>query len=142
MAACPARKSVLEGILFLLFLGEAASLCAQSNDAPSEPIAEPVLGPRNPRLTEAVLASVKEDSRKLDKAECRRIFADFADASGRPLQQNLDALGRTGQAQLRWLIFYNASSKKFCGNRDTVAATNPRARFIHLCQDRLGTVNA
>ena len=136
MAACSVRESVLKSVLILLLLGETATLRAQSNNARSEPIAVPVVGPRNPRLTRAVLAAINEASRRLDKAECRRIFEDFRDASGRPLQQNLDALGRTGQAHLRWLIFYNAASEKFCGNRDAVAATNPGARLVHLCPDQ------
>jgi len=136
MAACPARRSVLEGILFLLLLCEAPSLRAQSNDVSSEPIVVPVLGPTNPRLRQAVLAAVNEASRKLEKAECRRIFADFNDLSGRTLQQELNVLGRTGQMHLRWLIFYNASSEKFCADRNVVAATNPRARLVYLCPDQ------
>ena len=136
MAACPAHKSVLEGILVLLLFGETASLRAQSNSAPSELFAVPVLGPGNLRLTRAVFAAVNEASRKLDKAECRRIFADFGDASGHTLQQNLDALARTGQAHLRWLIFYNASAERTCARRDIVAATNPGSRMVHLCPEQ------
>src|SRR5262249_8939672 len=99
-------------------------------------IVVPVLGPVNPRLRQAVLAAVNEASRKLDKAECQWIFGDFNDASGRTLQQNLDVLGRTGQTHLRWLIFYNASSEKFCANREVVAATNPSARLVYICPDQ------
>ncbi len=133
MAACPARKAVLEGLLFLLFAAVTASLYAQSDEAPSERISVPVLGPRNPRLTQAVLAAVNEASRKLEKVECRHIYSDFTTASGRTLQQNLDATGRTGQTYLRWLIFYNASSEKTCARSYTVAATNPGSRLVFLC---------
>jgi hypothetical protein len=136
MATRSAGKSVLESILFLFLLAETATLRAQAIDALSEPIAVPVLGLRNPRLTRAVLAAVNEASRKLEKAECRQIYSDFTAASGRSLQQNLDATGRTGQAQLRWLIFYNASAEQTCARRDTVAATNPGSRLVHLCPEQ------
>jgi hypothetical protein len=43
----------------------------------------------------AVLEAAEGSYRRLAGAECRKLFTDFSDGDGRPLQDRLDSLGTT-----------------------------------------------
>jgi hypothetical protein len=72
----------------------------------------------------------------LGDAKCQGIFSDFRDASGRKLQENLDALGRTGQSYLKLVLFYEGSSSRACQSsrgEDVSAATATGSRVVFIC---------
>jgi hypothetical protein len=71
--------------------------------------------------------------RRLERPECQRLFFEFGDAAGRPLQDNLDALGQTGAGYLGWVVFADASAKPHCKAGGSFAFTTPGSRVVHLC---------
>ena len=64
---------------------------------------------------------------------CARVFSEFVDASGHTLQQRLDALGRTGPAQLRAIYFYDGAHRRGCQRKGTLALTEPGSYVVHVC---------
>ena len=75
-------------------------------------------------------------NRRLDEPRCRELFHDFADAAGRTAQENLDAIGQTGQGYLGWLWFADGSGHSRCRMTEVLAFTVPGSRVIHFCGDR------
>lgn len=73
----------------------------------------------------------------LADAKCQGIFTDFRDASGRMLQEKLDALGETGQSYLgKLVLFYEGSEQRACRSskgQDISAATAPGSRVVFIC---------
>ena len=55
----------------------------------------------------AVNRAVAGAFERLGEARCQELFADFADAEGRPLQRGLDELGVSGQSYLGLVVFYD-----------------------------------
>jgi hypothetical protein len=80
-------------------------------------------------LTEAGRAAVA----RLAAPECARIFSEFRDQSGLTLQQRLDALGRSGSAQLLAVYFYDGANRRGCQSRGTLAVTEPGSVVVHVC---------
>jgi len=80
-----------------------------------------------------VLAMAEE---KLARPECREIFADFHDSSGRPLVRLLEETGRDGPGLLRGLRFADGSTTAPCGSRYTLAWTHPGMQTVYLCGPR------
>lgn len=76
--------------------------------------------------------------RRLESPECRRIFSDFRDQQGRPLQEKLDALGQTGASYLRSRMwFVEASGSRACQSSETVAVTKVGCAVVFLCARQL-----
>lgn len=71
--------------------------------------------------------------RRLDRPECQQLFTDFSDASGRPLQQNLDALRQTGQGYLGLILFVDASDGARCKAGGRFGFTSPGSRVVFVC---------
>lgn len=72
-------------------------------------------------------------SRTLAKPECQRIFREFNDAAGRPLQEALDAEAKSGEAYLASLLFYDGSTHPRCRSQHTFAVTLPGSRVVLVC---------
>ena len=89
-----------------------------------------------PRLDPVVTAAVLEAHRRLEESRCRELFRDFEDAAGRTPQENLDAIGLTGQSYLGWLWFVDGSGQSRCGESEVLAFTVPGSRVIYYCGDR------
>ena len=70
---------------------------------------------------------------KLESEECRRVFSDYADAQGRLLQENLDALGLTPAGYLRTILFKDGRQHVRCRNPRVMAFTSPGSRVVFLC---------
>ena len=51
---------------------------------------------------------------RLRYPECRRVFSEFADAADRTLQENLDALGKSGADYLGTILFADATGLTPC----------------------------
>jgi hypothetical protein len=84
--------------------------------------------------TETARRAVRRAARLLERPPCRRLLAEFEDASGRPLQWALDALGLAPAVYLHdYVLFRDGSGQRGCAARATLAYTTPRSRVVHLC---------
>jgi len=81
----------------------------------------------------ALRRAVTGAHRRLERPDCQRLFTEFADASGRPLQEKLDALGQTGASYLGLLLFADASGRPHCKAGASYAFTMPGSRVIYVC---------
>jgi len=70
---------------------------------------------------------------RLERPQCQRVFADFRDASGRPLQEALDRAGRSGGEHLGTLLFYDGSGQPRCRGTRTLAFTWVGSRIVFVC---------
>jgi len=70
---------------------------------------------------------------RLEQPACRGLFAEFSDASGRTLQENLDALGETGGTYLARILFVDGSDRPRCGGDEAYAFTTPGSRVVYVC---------
>lgn len=87
----------------------------------------------NPMHTAAVERALAGAARRLESPECRRIFADFHDASGAPLQDRLDTLGLAAPDYLAFIVFANGSGSRSCHGGDVMAVTSPGSRVVYVC---------
>ncbi len=90
----------------------------------------------------SVARAVAGAARRLERAECRRIFADFRDASGTMLQDRLDALGLEGADYLRWVVFTDGFGHRSCRQGDALALTSPGRRVVYVCGPRFQRAQA
>ncbi len=81
----------------------------------------------------ALRKAVTGAHRRLEQPECQRLFTEFADASGRPLQESLDAIGQTGASYLALILFADASARPHCKAGGSYAFTVPGSRVIYVC---------
>jgi hypothetical protein len=135
MAAERARSTLLFRRCRGRVLGAAAffglALSALGQSAEAERVS--VLGVKNPFLISAANDAFALAVRKLESPGCQRIFTDFRDGAGRPLQARLDALDRTGASFLKILRFANGERLQPCQSRGILAATTPHSHVIFLC---------
>jgi hypothetical protein len=71
--------------------------------------------------------------RRLEQPVCRGLLAEFSDASGRTLQENLDALGETGGTYLARILFADGTSRPRCKARGAFAFTTVGSRVVYVC---------
>jgi len=82
----------------------------------------------------SVRRAVKGASRRLEEPDCRRVFADFTDAAGRPLEATLEHLRETPVSYLRGrVLFHDGSSKRRCATGRILGGTQPGSRIIYVC---------
>jgi hypothetical protein len=72
-------------------------------------------------------------ARRLGRPACARVFADFADASGRPLQDRLDTLGLTGADYLALVFFAEGLDRGRCQEDHVLATAVPGSRVVSVC---------
>ena len=80
-----------------------------------------------------VQRSLDRASGRLEKPGCQRVFTDFQDASGRPLQDALDRTGRSGAEHLGTLLFYDGSGQPRCSGPRTLAFTFVGSQIVFVC---------
>ena len=80
-----------------------------------------------------VKRSLARASGRLEKPQCQRVFTDFHDASGRPLQDALDRTGRSGAEHLGSLLFYDGSGQPRCSGPRTLAFTFVGSHIVFVC---------
>lgn len=90
----------------------------------------------------AVERALAGAAQRLESAECRRIFADFHDRSGTPLQDRLDALGLEAPDYLSFIVFANGAGSRSCHGTDIMAVTAPRGRVVFVCGPRFAAAEA
>ena len=92
------------------------------------------------RLTSVLRPALEEAARRLSDSRCQAVLEDFADSSGRPLEQNLAATGRAMPNYLEWVLFYDGRASAPCANREIVAWTNPGSRAVNVCGDQFAAL--
>ncbi len=92
-----------------------------------------VLGVKNSFLVSAANDAYSLALEKLSHPNCQKIFSDFRDAKGRPIQAHLDSLGHTATSFLRILRFANGERLEPCQSRGVLAATTPFSHVVFLC---------
>lgn len=87
----------------------------------------------NPMHAAAVDRAVAGASRRLERPACRRLFDEFHDAAGAPLQARLDALGIGPADYLSLVVFADGSARRTCRRDDVLAVTAPGSRVVYVC---------
>jgi hypothetical protein len=87
----------------------------------------------NPMYAAAVERAVAGASRRLESPACRRIFDEFRDGSGAPLQDRLHALGVGPADYLSLVVFADGSARRTCRRDDVLAVTAPGSRVVYVC---------
>ncbi len=87
----------------------------------------------NPMHAAAVERALSGAARRLENAECRRIFEDFRDGAGAPLQERLDALGLAAPDYLSYIVFADGFGSRSCHGGDVMAVTAPGSRVVYVC---------
>lgn len=85
----------------------------------------------------ALRAAVMGARLRLERPECQRLFTEFSDSAGRPLQDSLDALGQTGVGYLGLVLFADASARPHCKAGGSFAFTTPGSRVVYVCGAQL-----
>ena len=73
--------------------------------------------------------------KRLSEPSCQGIFEAFSDPTGHPLRENLEALQKTGQSYLGWLIFYDGTKHPGCAARGILAVTERGSRVVYVCPE-------
>jgi len=82
----------------------------------------------------AVRRAIEGASLRLEEPACQRVFTDFSDVAGRPLDAVLKELGQTPGSYLRSLVlFYDGSSQRRCAAGQILGGTQPGSRIIYIC---------
>src|SRR5271169_5822388 len=82
---------------------------------------------------EIVLRVLNGAHSRLSDERCQRVFSDFSDPSGRPLQTVLDGLGQTAQSYLTLVLFYDGSRVARCSVASNIAVTVTGSRAVYIC---------
>jgi hypothetical protein len=86
---------------------------------------------------EALWRAIKGAARRLERSRCQQIFRDFNDASGRPLQEGLEAAGRSGPGLLQdWIFFADGRQEDRCSDGRVLAFTQAGSRAVWICGRR------
>ncbi len=114
-----------------------ASLCvlaAASKEVRTDTLPRSLLVDSRERM--ALRRAFSGARRLLEKPACQKLFSDFTDPSGRPLQARLDELGLTGTDYLGTILFVDGHRLKSCGDGRALAVTEPASRVVHICGSR------
>jgi hypothetical protein len=110
---------------------------AGADGAAGLPLDAPNPGPvriGDPFTARAVRNALAGATRRLLRARCHEVFADFSDAEGRSLQQNLLLLGETGGSYIEnRMMFYDGKEKGRCSQSNVIAYTQPGSRVVLVC---------
>jgi len=89
------------------------------------------------RFTAGTVSRVLAGARaRLEQPGCQRIYTDFRDPSGRPLQAVLDEAGRSGAEFLGTLLFYDGADQPRCEASRTLAFTVRGGHVVFVCTQR------
>lgn len=70
---------------------------------------------------------------RLARPECQKLFTDYSDQAGRPLQERLDTLALGGQQFLTYVGFYEGYGQLRCGQSRVLAFTHPGSLVVRVC---------
>jgi hypothetical protein len=117
--------------LGILALSCAGAVLAPTEVRPSDVFVVQNLVPYPAR--DALSRAVVLARQQLARPACQRVLSEFSDASGRTLQENLDALGLTGGDYLGQIRFINGSRQRPCQTSRPFAFTTPGSRLVYVC---------
>lgn len=80
-----------------------------------------------------VQRSLERAQGRLERPQCQRLFTDFHDESGRPLQEALSRLERSGAEHLGSLLFYDGDGQARCHSNRTLAFTWTGSSVVFVC---------
>ena len=86
-------------------------------------------GAQHTALRRAVMGA----RQRLARPECQKVFSEFKDASGRPLQENLDALEQTAASYLGLIVFADGARLRRCQDPNIFAMTDQGSRVVYVC---------
>lgn len=84
----------------------------------------------------SVRRAVEAAALRLGTAECQKIFTDFHDEDGTPLQHRLDTEAVAAADYLRRIVFTDGSDRRRCASDHTLAFTAPGSRVVYVCVRR------
>jgi hypothetical protein len=70
---------------------------------------------------------------RLEQPACQGLPSEYTDASGRTLQDNLEALGETGGTYLARILFVDGTGRRRCGGDEAYAFTTTGTRVVYVC---------
>ena len=70
---------------------------------------------------------------RLEQPACQSLLSEYSDASGRTLQENLEALGETGGTWLARILFADGSGRRRCSGEEAYAFTTTGSRVVYVC---------
>lgn len=85
------------------------------------------------RHSQAVQRALEGAQQRLGRLECRKLFTDFQDERGRPLQERLDTLKLSGHEFLAFVGFYEGYGSHRCGKQSVMAFTQPGSLAVRVC---------
>jgi hypothetical protein len=76
-------------------------------------------------------------AKKFARAQCQKVFTDFANADGVPLSSVLARLKTTPEDYLtQWILFTEGDRERQCLTKDIAAFTQTGSRVIYVCSSR------
>jgi hypothetical protein len=94
-------------------------------------------GSRHVSLTKRDEAAVERArdgaARRLEDAECRRVFSDFHDAKGRTLEQNLAEWAMRPAEYVRIVPFADGLGEPLCHRKDVMLVSMPNVPRVIVC---------
>lgn len=95
----------------------------------------------DPVAGRATLSALDAAVARFEDAGCRQILLEFADRDGRPLQDRLTSLRVDFDQYVSMLVFSDGTRSRTC-DKGALAFTVPGSRVIHVCIDRLKSVQS
>jgi hypothetical protein len=89
----------------------------------------------------ALRRAVMGARQRLARPECQQVFSEFEDASGRKLQERLDAHGQTPASYLGLIVFADGARLRHCQDPNTFAVTEPGSRVVYVCGRQFALVD-
>jgi hypothetical protein len=127
MKSLEIRQAVVCSIFVILSLGESRETRSGDDGFTLRSLLPP--GAHHTALRRAVMGA----RQRLARPECQRVFSEFKDASGRTLQENLDAQGQTAASYLGLIVFADGAGLGRCRNPNTFAMTDRGTRVVYVC---------
>lgn len=81
----------------------------------------------------AILMAREGAARRLSQPRCARLFSEFADAAGRPLQERLDAFRLSATEYLSLVYFADGLDHGRCEDAGVLATAKPGSRHVSVC---------
>ena len=122
------RQRIVCCLVLILSLGTSLETRSGDDDFALRSLMAP--GAQHAALRRAVMGA----RRRLAQPECQQMFSEFRDASGRTLQENLDALGQTPASYLGQILFVDGAGLRRCkASTNVFAMTDQGSRVVYIC---------
>jgi hypothetical protein len=72
--------------------------------------------------------------KRLESEECRKVFTDFCDTGGRPLQQTLEEWTSSPAEYVGLVPFVDGSREALCRRSNVALVAQPGVRRVYVCR--------